>query len=92
MYTVDSARNLGALYHPRVAYNIWRVKLVPRLPVNIRINLKRRNGPTHRIGLVRQPAGRRYWVCRDGKYSTKVPEATATQIAERIRRWLVADT
>ena len=39
-----------------------------------------------------QSAGRRYWVRRDGKYSTKVPEATATQIAERIRRWLFANT
>jgi hypothetical protein len=36
--------------------------------------------------------GRRFWVRRDGKYSTTVPEATATEIAERIRRWLVANT
>jgi len=62
------------------------------LPADIRISLKKRGGPTHRIELVRQPAGRRYWVRRDGKYSQKVPEATATQIAERIRRWLVANT
>jgi hypothetical protein len=46
----------------------------------------------HRIELVRQPVERRYWVRRDGKYSTKVPEATASQIAERIRRWLVTNT
>ncbi len=65
---------------------------MPRLPADIRISLKKRGGPTHRIELVRQPAGQRYWVRRDGKYSTKVPEATATQIAEHIRRWLVANT
>jgi hypothetical protein len=65
---------------------------VPRLPADIRISLKKRGGPTYRIELVQQPVGRRYWVQRDGKYSTKVPEATATQIAERIRRWLVANT
>ena len=45
-----------------------------------------------RIELVRQPTGSWYWVRRGGKHSTKVPEATATQIAERIRRWLVANT
>jgi hypothetical protein len=26
------------------------------------------------------------------KYSTKLPEATASRIAEHIRRWLVANT
>jgi hypothetical protein len=51
-----------------------------------------RGGPTYRIELVQQPVGRRYWVRRDGKHSAKVKEATATQIAERIRRWLVANT
>ena len=63
-----------------------------RLPADIRISLKKQGGPTYRIELVRQPVGRRYWVRRDGKHSKKVPEATATQIAERIRRWLVANT
>ena len=49
--------------------------------------------PTCRIELVQPPVvGRRYWVRRNGKHSTEVPEATATQIAERIRRWLVANT
>ncbi len=65
---------------------------MPRLPADIRISSKKRGGPTYRIELVRQSVGRRYWVRRDGKYSKKVPEATATQIAERIRRWLVANT
>jgi hypothetical protein len=63
-----------------------------QIRADIRISLKRRGGRTHRIELARQPVGRRYWVRRDGKYSTKMPEATATQIAERIRRWLVANT
>ncbi len=65
---------------------------MPRLPADIRISLKTRGGPTHRIELVRQPAGRRDWVRRGGKYLTKVPEATPSQIAEHIRRWLVANT
>ena len=63
---------------------------MPSLPADIRISLKKQGGPTHRIELIRQPVGQRYWIRRDGKYSTKVPEATATQIAELIRHWLVA--
>jgi hypothetical protein len=54
--------------------------------------LKKRGGKTYRIELIRQPTGRRFWVRKDGKHSSKVPEATATQVAERIRRWLVANT
>ena len=61
-----------------------------RLPADIRISLKKRGGPRHRIELIRKPSDKRYWVRRDGKFSAKVPEATATEIAERIRRWLVA--
>jgi hypothetical protein len=80
------------VYQPDSTYGISRVKFVPRLPADIRISLKKRGGPTHRIELVQQPMGRPFWVRRDGKYSTKVPEATATEIAERIRRWLVANT
>ena len=68
------------------------VKSVPRLPADIRISLKKRGGKTYGIKLIRQLAGRRYWVRRDGKHSSKVPEATASQIAERIRRWLVTNT
>jgi len=59
------------------------------MPADIRISLKKRDGPTHRIELIRQPVGTRYWIRRDGKDSTKLPEATASQIAERIRTWLV---
>ena len=62
---------------------------MPRLPADIRISLKKRGGRTHRIELVRQPFGKRYWIRRNGEPSTKVPEATASQIAEHIRRWLV---
>ena len=65
---------------------------MPRLEADIRISLKKRGDHTYRIELIRQPIRRRYWVRRDGKYSTKVREATATQIAERIRRWLVANS
>jgi hypothetical protein len=61
-----------------------------RLPADIRISLKKRGGQTHRIELIRQTFGKRFWVRRDGKHSEKLREATATQVAERIRHWLVA--
>ncbi len=63
---------------------------MPRPPADIRINLNMRGGPTHRIELVRQLTGRGYTGRRDGKYSTKLRAATATEIAERIQHWLVA--
>jgi hypothetical protein len=65
---------------------------MPRLPAHIRISLKKRGERTHRIELIRQPCGKRFWIRRDGKHSTKLPEATASQIAERIRRWLVSES
>lgn len=65
---------------------------MPRLPADLRISLTTRGGPAHRIELVRQPAGRRYWFRRGGKHLTKVPEAAPSQIAEHVRRWLVANT
>ena len=62
---------------------------MPRLPADFRISLKRRGGKTHRIELVRNPFNQRFWVRRNGKQSSKLPEATATEIADQIRRWLV---
>ena len=62
---------------------------MPRLPADFRISLKRRGGKTHRIELVRNPFNQRFWVRRNGKQSLKLPEATATEIADHIRRWLV---
>ena len=62
---------------------------MPRLPADFRISLKRRGGKTHRIELVRNPFNQRFWVRRNGKQSAKLPEATATEIADQIRRWLV---
>jgi len=64
---------------------------MPRLPADIRISLKKCGGRTHRIELIRQPFGKRYWIRRDGTHSARLPEATATQIVERIRRCLVAN-
>ena len=68
---------------PQVGYS------VPRLPADFRISLKCRGGKTHRIELVRNPFNQRFWVRRNGKQSIKLPEATATEIADQIRRWLV---
>jgi len=62
---------------------------VPRLPADFRISLKRRGGKTHRIELVRNPFNQRFWIRRNGKQSLKLPEATATEIADHIRRWPV---
>ena len=60
-----------------------------RLPGDVRISLKRRGGKTYRIELIRQllrPS--QFWVRRDGKQSRKLPDATATEIADEIRKWL----
>ena len=64
---------------------------MPRRPADVRISLKRRGGRTHRIELIRQPDGKRFWVRRNGVKSTKLPTANATEIAERIRQWLLAE-
>jgi hypothetical protein len=58
---------------------------------DVRISLKQKGGRTHRIELIRQPIRRRFWIRRDGRKSKKMPEATATEIAEAIRKWLVAE-
>ena len=59
-----------------------------RPPASIRISLKERGGPTHRIELVKIPFTRRFRIRRNGSKSTKLPEATATEVAEEIRCWL----
>ena len=63
-------------------------QIVPRLRADIGIGPKKRGGQTYGIDLIRQPMRRRYWGHRDGSYSAEVPEATATYIAEHVRRWL----
>ena len=74
---------------------IWhddgRVKIMPRKPADLRISLKRRGGKTYRIELIRQSLSRRFTVRRNGKISETMPEATASQIADRIRQWIVAN-
>ena len=59
-----------------------------RPPASIWINLKERGGATHRIELVRIPFTKRFRIRRNGKRSAKLPEGTATDVAEEIRRWL----
>ena len=63
---------------------------MPRPPANIRISLKERGGPAHRIELVKIPFTRRFRIRRNGTKSTKLPEGTATDIADEIRHWLAA--
>ena len=62
---------------------------MPRKPADLRISIQRRGGKTYRIELIRQDVGGRFWVRRDGKLSESLPEATASEIADRIRRWIV---
>ncbi len=62
---------------------------MPRLPADFRISLKRHGRKTHRIELVRNSFNQRFWVRTNGRRSLKLPEATATEIAHHIRRWLV---
>jgi len=83
----DEWRLVAALAHVLTSEGS---RTCPQISADIRISLKKRGGPTYRIELVRQPVGKRYWIRRNGRHSTKVPEATASQIAERIRRWLVS--
>ena len=60
-----------------------------RLQADIRISLKRRRGKTYRIELIRHPLRpHRFWVRRDGTRSKKLPDTTATEIAEELRKWL----
>ena len=62
-----------------------------RPPADIRISLKRKGEKAHRIELIRQPFRRRFWLRRNGNRSAKLPEATATEIAEQIRKWLAGE-
>lgn len=61
---------------------------MPRLKADIRISVKVHGKRCRKLELVRQPVGARYWVRIDGKRSEKLPEATATEVADRIRRWI----
>ncbi len=61
---------------------------MPRLQADIRISIKRTGGRCHRIELIRQPVGVRYWVRTNGRNSTRLPEATATEIAARLRHMI----
>jgi len=61
---------------------------VSRPPASIRISLKERGGLTYRIELIRIPFTRRFRIRRNGSKLKKLPEGTATEVAEEIRRWL----
>ncbi len=62
-----------------------------RVPADIRISSRKREQPTDRIELIRTFDGRRYRIRRNGTKSKKLPEATASQIAEALRKWLVSE-
>jgi hypothetical protein len=54
---------------------------------DLRISLRSANGSTDRINLCLSTNGR-WQVFRNGKTSSKLPEATSSEIAAAIRQWL----
>ena len=81
-------RTIAVLYCRHWTSGNQRVKIVSRPRADLRISLKERGGQTYRIELIRVPFTRRFRVRRNGKKSRKLPEATATEVADEIRRWL----
>lgn len=64
--------------------------LMPRPKADIRISIKIRGRPTRKLELIRQPIGHKYWIRVDGRPSGKLPHGTPSEIADGIRRWIVA--
>ena len=61
-----------------------------RLKSHIRISIKNNvTGKSHKIELIKFPNNsRRFWLRFDGVNSTKTPEATLTQLCNRLRKLL----
>lgn len=57
---------------------------MPRLKSDVRISIKLK-GKLIKLELIKQPVGKKFWLRVDGKNSTRLPEATATTIADKIR-------
>jgi hypothetical protein len=68
--------------------SLTRGDAMPRVEADVCITLKRRGMKAQGIELIRLPVGRRFRVRTDGKLSSKLPEATATEVADRIRHWI----
>lgn len=62
---------------------------MPRPQAHIRSSVRFQGKSTRTLELIRQPIGSRYWVRLDGKRSARLPEAIATEIADRLRWWVV---
>lgn len=64
-----------------------------RLPAQFRISIcDKKTGETLKVELIDSPGlwgERRYKVRLNGKAATKVPEATLTEVFDRLRRWVV---
>jgi len=56
---------------------------------DIRISLKNRDGKTTRLNLTELLDGS-WLICRDGKQAQQIPSATSTEVADKIRQWLVS--
>ena len=56
---------------------------------DIRISLKNRDGQTTRLNLTELIDGK-WLIYRDGKQAQQIPAATSTEVADKIRQWLVS--
>ena len=60
---------------------------MPRLPAEIRISLKNA-WATHRIELIRQPVGKRYWISQATRTPPSCPRFGESDGSHDARRWL----
>jgi len=56
---------------------------------DIRISLKNRGGKTTRLNLTELLDGS-WLIRRDGKKATAIPAATSTEVADKVRQWIVS--
>jgi hypothetical protein len=62
---------------------------MPRLPARFRVSVKdHRPGRILRLELIEQPWPSRFLLRVDGRRVQRLPEASVTQVCDRLRRWL----
>ena len=63
------------------------VQEMGRPKTDVRISLKGKDGHTVRVGLIKSLGGG-WFIYRDGKVSSRHPQASATKIGELVTLWL----
>lgn len=61
---------------------------MPTTKADIRISVRRKDGATRKIELVRLPFVDKYWVRLDGVKSKKLEVTTITEVTHKLREWL----